>query len=505
MFLVISYLENLIPHIGLMSIALIFMINAFYTRKFIALFTGVGLLFVAAYFTLFPLSEHSILHLSCDLILIALLTFPARQFTSRWAQILYLFISLVLFNTVHTTIKDWWHQKPNQIALDKDNELLVEFNNIFNLQEWIVQHGKEYDITYPVFTPQNLYTKLDEYIAINLKAGADIAASKSQLLAHRAIVHVEENEQLGIGLPQQIGSDQIQNSSNTVNDPQASKQWAVQKLQLDKLHDLVGDVMISNHDDQTIIAILDTGIDAQHEDLRDNYISLNKKYDHDPKGHGTHCAGIAGAVTGNNIGIASLLPPNSSIKITSVRALNAFGMGNQKLLVNAMIEAVDAGADVLSISIGGITNDERERAYTEAVAYAQAQNVIVVVSAGNSALDARNASPANIDGVITVAAVNQDMKRSYFSNDVNNLKMGIAAPGENIYSTIPKNKYDFKKGTSMAAPFVSGCIGLMKHYNKDITAEDAYRIIKQTGIPLENDICVDPYAAMNELMRYYPN
>ena len=500
-----TLLNIFIPHFALMCLALILLINAFYTRRIVAHILGVAVLIFASYLTLFPLTEQSVLLLSCDLIVIALLTLPARQLKARWAQIFYLLASVVLFNVAHQYVANWIKKDTNQVELDADNELLVEFNNVLNLKEWIKKNQHKYNITYPAFTPEELGTKLDEYIAINIEAGADIAAIKSSLLSHRAIVHVEENEVLQIGLPQQSNAFTPNAKLDEVNDPQANKQWAVQKLQIDKLHDLMGNVMLSNSHSQTLIAILDTGIDAKHEDLSDNYISLNTKYDNDPKGHGTHCAGIAGAVTGNNIGIASLLPPQSPIKLTSIKALNAFGMGNQKLLVNAIIEAVDAGADVLSISIGGVTNDEREKAYTEAVAYANAHNVIVVVSAGNSAVDARNASPANIDGVITVAAINQNMERSYFSNDVNNLRMGIAAPGENIYSTIPKNKYDFKKGTSMAAPFVSGCVGLLKHYNKDITAEEAYRILKSTGIQLENDVCVDPYAALNELMRSYSN
>ena len=504
MFVVIALLEHLVPHIAWLGLALILLINAFYTKGILAHILGVGLLVFTAYCTLFPLSEQSILHLSCDLILIAILTFPARHLNARWTKMLYLLISLLILGLAHSYLDTWFKSGNRQVELDADNELLVEFNNVFNLQEWITQNDSKYKITYPAFTPENLNTKLDEYIAIDLTDVSDIESVKSELLSHRAIVHVEENEILKIGLPQQ-NSVGIEEHTNSINDPQASKQWAVQKLQLDKLHDLMGETVKNQRSNQTIIAILDTGVDAHHEDLKDNFISLNKEYDHDPKGHGTHCAGIAGAVTGNNIGISSLLPSDSPIKITSIKALNAFGMGNQKLLVNAIIEAVDAGADVLSISIGGVTNDEREKAYSEAVAYAQKHNVIVVVSAGNNAIDARNASPANIDGVITVAAINQNMERAYFSNDVNNLRMGIAAPGENIYSTLPKNKYDYKKGTSMAAPFVSGCIGLMKHYNSDLTAEDAYAILKNTGIQLKNDVCINPYAAINDVMQNYVN
>jgi len=180
------------------------------------------------------------------------------------------------------------------------------------------------------------------------------------------------------------------------------------------------------------------------------------------------------------------------VKITGIKVLNAFGTGTQKSIVQGIILAADMGASVISISIGGVTNDERERAYTEAVNYALSKGSIVVVAAGNSNIDARNITPANTPGVISVTAIDQSMKKAQFGNTVNNLKMGLAAPGAAIYSTMPGNKYKANSGTSMAAPFVSGIIGLMKLYIPELSSTEAYELLKENAIQNDGLFIVDP-------------
>src|SRR5690606_20868660 len=111
-----------------------------------------------------------------------------------------------------------------------------------------------------------------------------------------------------------------------------------------------------------LIAIIDSGVDALHEDLTLQFHSSGADHDKDPLGHGTHCAGIAAAISNNGKGIASLTPDGSYMEVTSIRVMNAMGIGNQQSTIQGMIKAADLGADVISMSLGSISTDSRQKA-----------------------------------------------------------------------------------------------------------------------------------------------
>jgi len=121
-----------------------------------------------------------------------------------------------------------------------------------------------------------------------------------------------------------------------VNDPSVSEQWAMDALKMDQLYALLTSGKVKAKK-QTLVAILDTGVDAKHEDLKANFRSISKKYNDDPQGHGTHCAGIAGAVTNNGVGVASMARTGDYFNITSVKALRSGGSGTQKDIIDAII------------------------------------------------------------------------------------------------------------------------------------------------------------------------
>jgi thermitase len=254
-----------------------------------------------------------------------------------------------------------------------------------------------------------------------------------------------------------------------------------------------------------VVAILDTGVDAKHEDISDNFTSIKSKYDTDPRGHGTHCAGIAGAVSNNHKGVASYSRNNDFVKITSIKVLSASGMGTQQTIINGIIEAADRKVDVISLSLGGLSTQTRQRAYEKAVKYAHKAGCIVVAAAGNSNRNAKDFAPVNAEGVIGVSAITEDLSRAVFSNTVEDLKMGVAAPGTNIYSTIPSDKYASFNGTSMATPYVSGLIGLMKSIQPKLDAQQAYEILHATGQQTrsgtETGQLIQPLGAIQQLMK----
>ena len=323
-------------------------------------------------------------------------------------------------------------------------------------------------------------TYLDNYFVLD--GTDDVADLESKLSALSSVQYSEPNETILVEpfLSPADTEEARANKSLSINDPFTGEQWAMEVLQMDDYYRVLHQQKPVK---QAKVVILDTGVDGKHEDLTDNYFSINQKYDNDPHGHGTHCAGIAAGVTNNGLGIGSLAGGGDSpfLEISSVKVLSAGGMGQQKTIIAGIIEAADEGADVISLSLGGRSNQSSQRAYSAAVAYAHRRGAIVVVAAGNSNRDAKDFAPANAEGVITVAAVDRLLLRAPFSNRTDNIAMAVAAPGVGIYSTVPGDEYRSYSGTSMACPFVAGLLGVMKSLNPELTPKAAFDILNATG------------------------
>ena len=368
--------------------------------------------------------------------------------------------------------------------LADEGELLIEIKNgqhISDLQRIIEQYNLEYSVAFPNIKNGEL-TELDDYYLINIP---DKWEGKRNTIV-RALTQsgmvdwVEENEILNVS-PLPSSSIDNYNSEYGINDPGLRNVWGFEKMQMSMLYQLIRASKVKPRK-TALVVILDTGVDADHEDITANYIKIRAAYGVDKHGHGTHCAGIAAAVSNNNLGIASFTPDNGFYQVSSIKVLSDAGSGSQQDIVKGIIEAADNDGDVLSLSLGGRSNDKKQKAYTDAINYARAKGCIVVVAAGNSNDNARDYAPANTPGVITVAAVDEALSKATFSNTVQDLKMGIAAPGVKVYSTIPNNGYDAWNGTSMATPYVAGLLGLMKSIDPELTTEKAYDILKSTGI-----------------------
>ncbi len=443
-----------------------------------------------------------IFHFSIDLLIISVLSAVVQHINKDVFKILFIPVAVGLLFTLHpinkVPVSKSYLTIENKIY--KDMEILVQFKNSTDIPNWINKNSNKFDITYPLFNPKDRSGLLDEYLGINITKDQNAKTIINQLEQEECIDYAELNELLELKLPQ-VSSPIINENIINFNDPETKKQWAVDKMKMDKLHQLIDSKSSAHNNGTTLIAILDTGVESNHEDLRDNYVSINTSYDRDVRGHGTHCAGIAAAVTGNNIGIASLLPSKSNIKVTSIKVLSNFGFGAQHQIIAGMIEASDKGADVISMSLGAPSNPDREKTYNEAVKYANGQGAIVVVAAGNSNADAAQYSPANTPGVIAVAAINQDLKKASFSNTIDNIQMGIAAPGQEIYSTFKSNSYTYQSGTSMAAPFISGLVGLMKSIDPGLDTKEAFHILNSTSSKSNNLNIVSPYLAIEKMLE----
>jgi thermitase len=351
-------------------------------------------------------------------------------------------------------------------------------------------------------TPED--TELDDYLAVDIPGEEldQVSAIIADLQRVPQVDWVEPNEQVSIDpIPAKKLPDI--NRRFGVNDPGLEYMWGFDAMKVDALYKLVRSAKLQPKQ-KALIAILDTGVDGQHEDIKAHYRSLNAADDNDPKGHGTHCAGIAGAVSDNGVGVASFSLGGDFVEITSIKVLNAAGMGSQRSIISGIIKAADAGAAVISLSLGGLSNQKRERAYQKAVAYAMKKGAVVVAAAGNANRNAKNYVPAGVDGVISVSAIDQELQRAVFSNYITDLNMGIAAPGVSIYSTTPGSQYATYSGTSMAAPYVSGLVGLLKSLDPSLTAEEVHTLLEQTGKDTNNTKetgkLIQPHAAVAALI-----
>ena len=199
--------------------------------------------------------------------------------------------------------------------------------------------------------------------------------------------------------------------------------------------------------------------------------------------HGTHVAGIIGAVRGNNTGIDGIAP---NVRLMSIRTVPD-GDERDKDVANAIRYAVDAGAHIISMSFGK-SNSPFKAAVDEAVKYADSKGVLMVHAAGNEGEDlASNKNfptpmytgggrPTNWIEVGASSWKGGDALAAPFSN-YGKAEVDVFAPGVDIYSTVPGSKYERESGTSMAAPVVSGIAALLMSYFPNLTATDVRRII----------------------------
>ena len=467
------------PHYLLIALLILIMGN-YLKLRFISLL-AVGIIFYD-FFSLSDFSSQDVLHYSLDILLLAGLSYISSILNKGFFRISFFPIAMLACLVIHSSYSDKLNVSvQDNSKLDNTVELMVLHESEADRNTWIADYRNDYGIEFPLYTPLDKSGILDDFVGLNVPDDIDAYALMKELLEDPRVTYIEGNEILELQKPQEHTDADAFRMQQTGSDPLASKQWSLNSIHSDKYYNLIQDRISAQSVDPVFICILDTGTDAGHEDLRENFYSVDSGYDSDPQGHGTHCAGVAAAVTGNNIGIASLLPPHSPVKVSGIQVLNSFGIGTQERIIDGIIEAVDKGADVISLSLGALTNPEKEKAYTEAVDYARKHNCIVVIAAGNSSMDAARFSPANTKGVLTVSASNAKNQKASFANHLDNIDMGIYAPGEKILSCYPRDNYKSLSGTSMAAPYVAGFAGLMKYFNPDMTVEELYRILNHSA------------------------
>ena len=229
-----------------------------------------------------------------------------------------------------------------------------------------------------------------------------------------------------------------------------------------------------------VLAVVDSGVDLDHPDLQPVLVPGRDYVDgdhvpEDANGHGTHVAGIAGAVAGNAEGGAGAA---LRARILPLRVLDATGGGRTGDVAAGIIYAVDAGATVVNLSLGGPTSSA---AVANAVNYALTRGVPVVAAMGNES-SSTPSYPAALPGVIAVGAVNRDGSRSSFSNTGSHLS--VVGPGRDILSTYLGGSYVLESGTSMATPFVAAAVAHVRQANRYAMPDEVARHITRTATDL---------------------
>jgi type VII secretion-associated serine protease mycosin len=245
---------------------------------------------------------------------------------------------------------------------------------------------------------------------------------------------------------------------------------------------------------QINIAVVDTGVDLNHPDLKDNlsrgYTSVKGTTSaNDDNGHGTHVSGIIASIANNQIGGVGLSP---KCKIMPVKSLSEKGEGNDSDIAEGIIWAVDNGANIINLSLGG---PSAGKTLENAIKYAYNSNVLVVAAMGNNGQRVKN-YPAAYKNVIAVGATDQNNKSASFSNYGD--WISVSAPGLKIHSTFPTYKVELSRfnlptsyasmsGTSMAVPFVSSLAGLIMSKYPTIKRADIRKKIETSSFDVDKN------------------
>jgi thermitase len=255
-------------------------------------------------------------------------------------------------------------------------------------------------------------------------------------------------------------------------------------------------------DEEVLIAVVDTGVEFEHPDLQNKIESngrnfVNDDFDvADDNGHGTFISGIIAAATDNNEGIAGI---TWNCKILPVKSMDEEGSGYYSWIIEGIIWAVDNGASVINLSLGG---DVADPSLESALKYAYDNDVVIAAAAGNDSNYVLY--PAAYDAYcLAVAATDYDDMRASWSNF--GPEVDIAAPGERIVGLVPtwywgpdSLPYAFGLGTSASTAHVSGLAALIKSIKPWLTSSEVMNVIRYSA----DDVNASEYPGKDDFIGY---
>ncbi|PCR91985.1 S8 family serine peptidase [Natrinema ejinorense] len=272
--------------------------------------------------------------------------------------------------------------------------------------------------------------------------------------------------------------DEVETEQRQPDDPQFSQQYAPQQVNAPEAWETtVGSENVT-------VAVIDTGTDYDHPDLRDQFGSNPGT---DPAGdtddpaargakHGTHVSGIASATTDNGDGVAGI----SNSHLYAVRVLGGGGGGSWSDIADGIQWAVDNGADVINLSLGA----PRQSGVVEsAINYAYDNGTLPIAAAGNDGPCTDCVSyPAAYPNCVAVSALDPSENLARFSNT--GPEIDVAAPGVDVLSTVPNGGYESLSGTSMASPATAGVAALGLAANPEWGPSDLRSALEESAVDI---------------------
>ena len=267
--------------------------------------------------------------------------------------------------------------------------------------------------------------------------------------------------------------------------------------------------------EEVVIAVVDNGFDLNHPEFAGKVVSpynvLTQNSNLRPiktkegvNAHGTHVAATAVGKCNNESGLLGIAP-NCRLMPVQVGNDNPTGSMSNTAIIEGVLYAINNGADIVNVSLGMyapeevkgmsesqqlnyISNSfkEEEEMWNKVFEKAKERDCIIVFAAGNDNIISGIDPKKRNSNTVRVSAVDPNRSKADFSNfgrypSLNRDYSTVSAPGVAIYSAAPDNQYQYMQGTSMAAPIVSGTLALMRSSDKKLSAEDAIRILQETG------------------------
>lgn len=262
---------------------------------------------------------------------------------------------------------------------------------------------------------------------------------------------------------------------------------------------------VTRGNEDTLVAVIDTGVDLTHDDLKGrladgaNFIDPDEE-PLDDVGHGTHVTGVISATVNNAVGVAGMTWYD---RVMPIKVLDATGAGSAYSVAEGIIWATDHGAKVINMSLGNYAESEFLH---DALKYAYDHDVVLVAATGNDNTD-QPGYPAAYPEVLGVSAIDDRQRLADFSNYGD--YVDVVAPGVSIASTYPDGQYAALSGTSMASPHVAALAALIRSVHPLLNNTEVMDIIRRTAIdlgdpgkdPLYGYGQIDVNAALSEAAR----
>ena len=314
--------------------------------------------------------------------------------------------------------------------------------------------------------------------------GLNVVQFDSSEAAEQALLSLQENEHVIWVEPDSCSQATVGSDSGAAQ-KRTFHSWGVTRIGADGYAD---SLVQMGKKGAVIVAVVDTGISAGHPLFEGRVAKGGKDYvnnDDDPADdnrlgydkngndivtntyHGTHVSGTVVDCT-----------PGLNVKIMPIKVLNDHGSGDNLWIAKGIKRAVNKGAKVINLSLGGRHNKVLDRA----IEYALDHGVTVVVAAGNDSKNTKKTCPAHLAEAIVVGAVDDDDEKAHFSNYGSSVD--VVAPGVDIESAMPDDDYQTHDGTSMAAPHIAAAAAMIKLRNPSYSPAKIENTLKECALDL---------------------